>query len=238
MVKQKPTEKSVRIQTSILNQKERQLLNWLAARQPKWVDSDTLTFIGFLGALIVSAGYILTYYSINFLWLASFGFLVNWYGDSLDGSLARFRKQQRPVYGYYLDHTMDAVNEAFMFAGLGLSPYMRFDFSAILLIIYLMLTVNVTMNAHLRKEFRLTFAKLGPTEFRIIAIVANTVLLFSKPLQEFELLLPWLGGRIIDIHVLDLVGCLVFVIMLPIYLITVIKDIRYYASIDPKHKDE
>ena len=236
--KKKPSENSVRIQTSILNQKEHQILNWLAARQPGWVDSDMLTFIGFLGALMISAGYFLTNFSINYLWLASFGFVVNWYGDSLDGSLARFRKQQRPVYGYYLDHTMDAVNEAFMFAGLGLSPYMRFDIAAIILIVYLMLTVNVTMNAHLRKEFRLTFAKLGPTEFRIFAIAANTVLLFNKPLQEFELNLPWFGDKIFDIHVLDLVGGLVLVIMVPIYIITVIKDIRYYSSIDPKHKDE
>ena len=238
MGKKESSENSVRIQTSILSRKERQALNWLAAHQPKWVDSDILTFVGFVGALIISAGYFLTNYNINFLWLANLGFLVNWYGDSLDGSLARFRNQQRPVYGYYVDHTMDAVNEAFIFAGVGLSPFMRFDVSCIILIVYLMLTVNVTMNAHLRKEFRLTFAKLGPTEFRIFAIAANIILLFVKPLQEFEMILPWFGDKVFDIHVLDLVGAVVLIILVPIYIITVVNDIRYYASIDPKHKNE
>ena len=121
MKKKKSTEKSVRIQTSVLNGVEKKALLWLAERQPKWVNSDTLTLIGFIGSVIIAAGYILSNYNINFLWLASLGLVINWYGDSLDGTLARFRKQQRPVYGFYLDHTMDAINETFMFMGVGLS---------------------------------------------------------------------------------------------------------------------
>ena len=84
-------KQATRIQTSILNAAEKKALVYLAERQPKWVTSDMLTFIGFIGALIIAAGFILSNININFLWLSSFGLLVNWYGDSLDGTLARVR---------------------------------------------------------------------------------------------------------------------------------------------------
>ena len=161
---------SNRIQTSILNALEKKALVWLAERQPKWMTSDILTFIGTFGAIVIGAGYYLSNYNIAFLWLSSLGFLINWYGDSLDGTLARVRKQQRPVYGYYLDHTMDAINELFMFVGAGLSPFFFFFLTLVAFALYLMLSLNVSINAHLKSEFRLTYAKLGPTEFRIIVI--------------------------------------------------------------------
>lgn len=228
-----PNEQSVRIQTSVLNRLEKKALLWLAERQPKWADSDMLTFIGFIGAVVIAAGYILSNYNVHFLWLASLGFVINWYGDSLDGTLARFRKQQRPIYGFYLDHTMDAINEMFMFMGVGLSPFMRFDLSCILLVIYLMLTLNVSMNAHLKGEFRLTYAKLGPTEFRLICILANVVLVFVKPLRTWVLEIPWFSSTL-ALHALDMVGIAILLALVVIYIITISQDIRYYAKIDPK----
>lgn len=196
-----------------------------------------LTFIGFVGSVVIAMGYILSNFNVHFLWLASLGFVINWYGDSLDGTLARYRKQQRPVYGFYLDHTMDAINETFMFLGVGLSPFMRFDLSALLLIIYLMLTLNVSMNAHLKGEFRLTYAKLGPTEFRVIAILINTVLVFVKPLREWGYDLPW-GSSTLELRALDLIGTVILLALILIYVVTIGHDLRYYAKIDPKHKDE
>lgn len=237
MKKKKSTEKSVRIQTSVLNGVEKKALLWLAERQPKWVNSDTLTFIGFIGSVIIAAGYILSNYNINFLWLASLGLVINWYGDSLDGTLARFRKQQRPVYGFYLDHTMDAINETFMFMGVGLSPFMRFDLSCILLAIYLMLTLNVSMNAHLKGEFRLTYAKLGPTEFRLIAIIVNAILVFDKPLNTWSYELPWLSSTL-EFHALDIVGIAILIVLVLIYIITISQDLRYYSKVDPRPKNE
>lgn len=237
MKKKKSTEKSVRIQTSVLNGVEKKALLWLAERQPKWVNSDTLTFIGFIGSVIIAAGYILSNYNINFLWLASLGLVINWYGDSLDGTLARFRKQQRPVYGFYLDHTMDAINETFMFMGVGLSPFMRFDLSCILLAIYLMLTLNVSMNAHLKGEFRLTYAKLGPTEFRLIAIIVNAILVFDKPLNTWSYELPWLTSSL-EFHALDVVGIAILIVLVLIYIITISQDLRYYSKVDPRPKNE
>ena len=88
-----------RIQTSILNGLEKKALVWLAQRQPRWVTPDFLSFIGFCGSLMIATGYALTRISPSFLWLATVGLLVNWYGDSLDGTLARVRKTQRPIYG-------------------------------------------------------------------------------------------------------------------------------------------
>jgi len=236
MEKPSSTKQSVRIQTSFLNGVEKKALLWLAERQPKWVDPDILTFIGFFGALVIAAGYILSNNNVNFLWLASLGFVINWYGDSLDGTLARFRKQQRPVYGFYLDHTIDAVNETIMFMGVGLSPFLRFDLSCVLLAIYLMLTLNVSMNAHLKGEFRLTYAKLGPTEFRLLCIIANAVLVFVKPMKTWMLELSWLRAPI-ELHALDWLGIFVLVVLAVIYIMTIVQDARYYAKIDPRHKE-
>jgi len=235
MDKPSTTKQSVRIQTSILNSAEKKVLLWLAEKQPKWIDSDSMTFIGFIGAVVIAAGYILSNLNVHFLWLSSLGFILNWYGDSLDGTLARFRKQQRPIYGFYLDHTMDAINETFMFMGVGLSPFMRFDLSCVLLVVYLMLTLNVSMNAHLKGEFRLTYAKLGPTEFRLICIIANAVLVFVKPLRTWALELPWPPA--FELHALDLVGLVILLALTLIYIVTIGQDMRYYAKIDPKHKD-
>ena len=105
-------KQSVRIQTSLFNAAERKLLIRLAERMPEWVTSDMLTFVGFAGAVIIAAGYALSTINLNWIWFACFGFLVNWFGDSLDGSLARVRKAQRPVYGFFLDHNVDCINES------------------------------------------------------------------------------------------------------------------------------
>ena len=177
---------AVRIQTSVLNALEKKVLVWLAQRQPRWVTSDMMTFIGVLGAVVIAVGYILTSQNINFLWLSSLGFIINWYGDSLDGTLARVRNTQRPIYGYYLDHTVDAINEVMIFVGVGLSGLMRLEIALLALVMYLLMTINVSINAHLKKEFKLTYASMGPTEFRIIMIIINTLFATISPLREFS----------------------------------------------------
>ncbi len=230
-------KQSVRIQTSILNPLEKKALVWLAERQPKWVTSDMLTAVGTVGALIIAAGYILSNWNVNFLWLSCFGLIVNWYGDSLDGSLARVRNCQRPIYGYYLDHTVDVINEAFMFIGVGLSPYLDLNLALVLFILYLALTLNVSINAHLKSEFKLTYLKLGPTEFRLIAILANMVLIFAKPLHDYYRQI-FLFGKEYLVGVLDYVGIVVFVILLVIYLSSIIHDARDYSKRDPMPKHD
>lgn len=230
-------EQSVRIQTSFLNAAEKKALIWLAERQPKWADSDMLTFVGHIGAVVIALGFILANFSVHFLWLSIVGFVINWYGDSLDGTLARVRKQQRPIYGFYIDHTMDAINEALMFMGAGLSPFMRFDLACVLLVVYLMLTLNVAMNAHLKGEFRLTYAKLGPTELRLICIIACLLLIDIKPLRDFTVAIPLTAGAF-TLNILDVIGLVILLALIVIYFVTIVQDARYYAKIDPKHKDD
>ena len=226
---------AVRIQTSILNAAEKKVLVWLAQRQPKWMTSDILTYIGTLGAVVIATGYILSSLNINWLWLSSLGFVVNWYGDSLDGTLARVRKHQRPIYGYYLDHTVDAINEFIMVLGIGLSWLMNLNLALMILALYFMLTINVSINAHLKKEFRLTYAKLGPTELRIIMIIVNTLFILIPSLGDFSHSFCLFGHEII-FRTMDCVATVIFVILLLIYLITVVQDAREYARIDPPHK--
>lgn len=224
-----------RIQTSLLNSVERKALVWMAEHMPAWVTSDMLSAVGALGAVIVTAGYILASININFLWLGSFGYVVHWFGDSMDGSLARVRHTQRPVYGFYLDHTLDAVTELIMFVGAGLSGLLRLDIALLVFVAYLLMTLNVTINSHLKSEFRLTYAKLGPTEFRLIMIILNTLLIYVAPMREFRAHLT-VFRHSITLSGLDVAALCIFLLIMVIYTCTVISDARGYAKADPLPK--
>ena len=226
---------AVRIQTSILNALEKKVLVYLAERQPKWITSDILTYLGTFGAVVIAVGYILSTRNINFLWLSSLGFVINWYGDSLDGTLARVRKTQRPIYGYYLDHTIDAINEVMIFVGVGLSGLMHLEIALLALIMYLLITINVSINAHLKKEFKLTYAGMGPTEFRIIMIIINTLFVLVRPLREFSHSFTLCGYEFI-LGALDYIGLLIILILSIMHIVTVRNDIKDYAKIDPMPK--
>lgn len=221
-----------RIQTSILNGLEHKLLVWLAQRQPRWVTSDMLTIVGSIGAVIIAIGYILTTRDIRWLWLASFGFLVNWYGDSLDGNLARVRNTQRPIYGFYLDHTIDGFNETLMFLGVGFSCLVNLSVALVILAEYLLLSTSVYINSHLKGEFRLTYAKMGPTEFRLIAIIINTICIYT-PAMWTEHQHVWLGIPC-TVTAMDYCAIAIIVVLAIILAVTTIQDIRYYSKIDPK----
>lgn len=223
---------AVRIQTSVLNALEKKVLVWLAERQPKWMTSDILTYIGTFGAAVIAAGYILSAWNINFLWMSSLGFVINWYGDSLDGTLARVRKMQRPIYGYYLDHTIDTINEVMIFVGIGLSGLMHLEIALFALVMYFLMTINVSINAHLKKEFKLTYASMGPTEFRIIMIIINTLFALIRPLREFSHSFMICGHKF-TLGALDYIGILIIIILALLHMTTVRNDIKDYAKIDP-----
>ena len=226
---------AVRIQTSVLNALEKKVLVWLAERQPKWMTSDILTYIGVFGAVVIAAGYVLSTWDVNFLWLSSLGFVINWYGDSLDGTLARVRKTQRPIYGYYLDHTIDAINEVIIFVGVGLSGLIHLEIALLALVMYFLMTINVSINAHLKKEFKLTYACMGPTEFRIIMIIINTLFALIRPLRDFTHSFT-LCGHDFTLGALDYIGILIIIILALMHLTTVRSDIKGYAEIDPMPK--
>ena len=172
-------ESAERIQTSILSKAEKKALVWLAQRQPEWMTSDTLTYIGVLGTVVYAIGGWLSNTDIRYLWLSSFGLVLHWYGDSLDGTLARFRNTQRPIYGFFIDHTLDALTTCLICLGLGLSPMMRMDVAFLILAGYLCLSIYTYVCTIIINEFRLTYGKLGPTEVRLLLIAVNTLYIYT-----------------------------------------------------------
>ena len=228
-----PTDHSNRIQTSFLNAAEKKALVWMAEHMPRWITSDFMSTIGFLGAMTVGAGYILSNKDIHWLWLGVFGYVINWLGDSLDGTIARVRKKQRPIYGYYLDHTLDVINEIFMFCGAGLSVMMHnYPIALMVFLVYLMLTLNVSINAHLKGEFKLTYFKMGPTELRIILILVNILFIYVEPLRDFSRVVM-VFGQPLSLGPLDCVALFILVFLMITYIVTVIQDLKGYSKIDP-----
>lgn len=174
-----------RINDTISGSIERKALDWLVKRIPAWVMPDYLTALGLGSSVLIFVSYILTNRNPAFLWLASLGFILNWFGDSLDGNLARYRHVERPLYGYFLDHSLDAISEVLVFLGVGLSPYVHFQVAALALICYMLMSVHVFLSTYVMGEFRLSFFSFGPTEARVIAITANTILFFvGKPVVQ------------------------------------------------------
>jgi phosphatidylglycerophosphate synthase len=155
---------------------ERRLLRAVAARLPATVRSNHLTGVGVLGAVLTGAAYALSRTNAAWLWVASGCLVLNWFGDSLDGTLARVRRAERPRYGYYLDHSVDAFSTAVIGLGLGLSPYVDFALALGLVLAYLVLSINIYLETAVFGAFRLGYGRIGPTEARLVLIAGNTVL--------------------------------------------------------------
>ncbi|RYE58668.1 MAG: CDP-alcohol phosphatidyltransferase family protein, partial [Rhizobiaceae bacterium] len=159
-----------RLQKNLLVASERRLLTWLCGRMPAWVTPDILTSGGLLGGVAVFAGYVASQIHSGWLWLAIAGYVLNWFGDSMDGSLARFRKIERPSFGYFVDHSVDGVAASLILGGLGLSPFVRLDVALLCLVGYLLLMVHTFLSARVLGELRLSHLGGGPTELRLILI--------------------------------------------------------------------
>ncbi len=168
--------------TFLLAGPERRLLRWIAAHLPRWVTSDQLTTLGVVAATAVGIAYALSGNHHGWLWVASAMLIVQWFGDSLDGTLARVRHTERPRYGYYLDHVVDAYATAVIGLGLGLSPYVTFGIALGLVVVYLVLSINVYLESTVFGAFRLAYGSLGPTEMRLILIAINTGLAVQSEL--------------------------------------------------------
>ena len=226
-----------RIQTSILNPPEKKLLVSMAEKMPAWVTSDMLTIVGFIGACVVAAGYALSNLDLNWLWLSCLGFAINWFGDSMDGSLARVRGTQRKIYGFFIDHNVDVINETIMFVGVGASPLVNLTFMMAVLVAYLMLSVYVYIDCHLKGEMRLTYGGLGPTEFRILAIAVNLMFIYIPQLSLWKKHIVLFHNEF-DFGILDGIAVVVAIVLFCFYLSGFIKDIRYFSRIDPIKKKE
>lgn len=170
-----------RVHRSFLASHERRILIWLAARLPGIVTPDRLTLFGVAGALLCGLSYAMTSLSPGFLWLASLGLVANWFGDSLDGTLARYRKTERPRYGFFIDHTTDVVSQVFIFLGLGTSLYMRFDMACLALMSYWMAALYTFIRALATNTFQISYWGVGPTEIRLALLSYNLTLLLVGP---------------------------------------------------------
>jgi phosphatidylglycerophosphate synthase len=176
------TAKAKREMTFLLAEPERRVLRWMAGKVPGWLNPNHFTGLGVAAGLGAGVGYALSALDPDWLWFASLMLVVNWFGDSLDGTLARVRKAERPKYGYYIDHVVDAFTTGVIGIGLGMSPYVRLDIALVLVLVYLVLSINVYLESAVFGVFKIAYAKIGPTEARILLILVNAVLWLSSTL--------------------------------------------------------
>ena len=173
-----PTTPIKRIQENVLARQERRLLNWICPRLPQWVTPDLLTLLALIAAAVIFAGYVLSVFDRSWLWASVIGYVLHWFGDSLDGSLARFRSIERPRYGYFVDHSADVLGALLILTGLGLSPFVRLDVALIALAGYYMLAAHAFLTARVVGELKLSHVAAGPTELRLI-LIALTVGMYA-----------------------------------------------------------
>ena len=191
-LKRKPPQllgfrEATRIQQSIFTSAEKKVLRWLAERTPECVNSDHLTAIGALGMFLAGLSYTLARYSDYGLPLSCVFLAVNWVGDSLDGTLARYRNRLRPRYGFYVDHVIDCFGVTALLAGMGLSGYMHPLAAVWLLVGYLLLSSEIFLATYALARFEMSYGWFGPTELRILLCVGNLYALFRPLAHPFGL---------------------------------------------------
>ena len=190
---EEPPVHHVRVNNSFLATHERNALRWLAERTPSAVTPDHLTLVGLVGAVLVMAGFVACRISPWFLSLAILGLVLNWVGDSLDGTLARYRKIERPDFGYFLDHSCDLISQTFIFVGLGLSPYFTLFSALLALSMYLLMTSFTYLKVLILKTHHLSYYGVGATELRLL-------------LTAWSLFALWYGPGMIDARFMGLRG--------------------------------
>jgi archaetidylinositol phosphate synthase len=204
---------------------ERRFLPWAAGRLPRWVLPDDLTAVGVLSAFGICAAYQLSNESLVWLWVASALLVVQWLGDSLDGTLARVRGIQRQKYGFYLDHMVDAISTAAIGIGLGLSPFMLLSIGTLIVVAYLILSINVYLESMAFGRFRLGYGLIGPTEIRAILILLNTALALELGL-DFNI-------ADVDLTVFDAIGLAIAAGMIVLLVVRMVQNLRELARGEP-----
>jgi len=211
-----------RQKTFLLARPETRALEWIARRLPRWVMPDHLTALGVLAAIGIAAAYALSNRDPAWLWAASGLLVVHWLGDSLDGTLARVRRSERPRYGYYLDHLVDAIATALIGVGLGLSPYMLLATGMVIVIAYLVLSINTYLETKVFGVFSLGYGRLGPTEARLALVAINTLLAFGVG--------PVVAGlSVLDVVVLGVAGAMAVALV-----VRALRNLRELARLEPQ----
>lgn len=196
-----------RAHNSVLASIEKKALIWLATRMPAWVNSDHLTIVGFISLIAVGLSYWYARYAPIGLLLVIVFFATNWFGDSLDGTLARLRNCQRPRYGFYVDHLLDSFGALFVMGGLALSGYINPWVAVAMLVAFLLLSIEVYLTTYTLGSFRLSYGRFGPTEIRIALAIGNLALFWRESPRV-------LGGRFLLLDVGGVVGTAGMIAML------------------------
>ena len=209
----------------VLARVETRVLTCIAQRLPAWIKPDHMTALGVFAAFGIAGAYLLSNGDKTWLWAASALLVVHWLGDSLDGTLARVRKIERPKYGYYLDHLVDALATAVIGLGLGLSPYMLLAVGLVIVIAYLILSINTYLETHAFGVFALGYGGIGPTEVRLVLIGLNTLLALGVGL----------GFSVGDLGrtVLDLIGLGIAGVMITALIGRAARNLRRLAELEP-----
>ncbi len=174
------TTHHVRVHQSVLAAAEKRLLVRIAGTLPRWINSDHLTLIALAAMALAGAGYALARWDRRGLWLVVIALALNWFGDSLDGTLARVRRVERPRYGFYVDHVLDIVGITLLLGGLACSGFMTPIVALSVLVAYLLVAGEVFLATAVSGVFRMSFAGFGPTELRILLAI-GTIALFRDP---------------------------------------------------------
>ena len=180
----RPAADATRVMTSVLAPLEERVLLFLANRMPRWVNSDHLTALALVAMLGAGLSFWMAKSHPIGLGLVVICLAINWFGDSLDGTVARVRQQQRPRYGFYVDHVVDALGTAFLIGGIALSGYMSPLIALGLLVAYFMLSAEVYLATYSLGQFKMSYLKVGPTELRIILAI-GTLMLYTRPVVSF-----------------------------------------------------
>lgn len=206
-----------RQQSSLLAPLESAALLWLAERTPSWITSDHLTILGLLAQFMAGAAYAWSRWNRFGLLVVIIALALNWLGDSLDGTLARFRQRQRPRYGFYVDHMVDSFGALALLGGLAVSGYMHPFIAVGLLVAFLLLSIQTYLATYTLGEFRLSFWKFGPTELRILLAVGSLALFMRGPFAH-------LGGKLFRLF--DIGGVIGTIGMMLILLAATIENTR------------
>ena len=171
-----PFRNPIRLQHSLLAVPEKRLLVWMAERAPAWINSDHLTILGFVAQVMTGVSYAVARWSHLGLSGAVAFLVLNWLGDSMDGTLARVRQKQRPRYGFYVDHILDSIGTVVLMGGLAVSGFMSPLIAVGLLTLFLLLSIQSYLATYVFGEFRMSFWSFGPTELRLLLIAGNLAL--------------------------------------------------------------
>lgn len=189
---------ATRLQEAITAPFERRILLWLARRIPDALAIDHLTVLGFGAQILAGVFYALSRWNKYYLLLATFFIALNWLGDSLDGTLARYRNRLRPRYGFYVDHMADTFGAVFLMSGLALSGFLHWQVAIGMLVAFLVLSIESYLTTYTLGKFRMSYALFGPTEIRLLLMIGNITLIFRPHahLMGREFLLFDVGGAI------------------------------------------